>query len=168
MADSEFRKEWEQVMSDFPQFFVTDEQKWRSKREALIRFWKEKKRNPAKRGEDKELGKWLDHQKQDYKNKTKIMAYPEFRKEWEHAMLQFAQFCLSDEEAFAEKCTRFKTFVLEHNRKPKKTKEFKDERTLCKWFYNTNRAYEAKQYNMAKDDFRKMWEQLVADLNVLQ
>ena len=161
------REKWQVFMHAHP-CIATPKMRWRSNKAALVNFWKEKKRNPARKGEDKELGLWLKNQKRDYKKHQYIMTDPEFRKEWEQAMLQFTQFCLSDEEAFAEKCTQFKSFVLEHNRRPKETKGFKDEKTLHSWFGNTNKAYKAKTRQMAKDDFRKMFEQLIADLNVLQ
>ena len=108
------REKW-QVFVDAHPCLATPKERWRANKAALIRFWKEKKRNPDRKGK---LGRWLQHQKQDYKTKTKSMADPEIRTEWEKVVSDFPQFFLTDEQKWRSKKEALVNFWKEKKRNP--------------------------------------------------
>ena len=68
-------------------------------------------------------------------------------------------------QSFTDRCKEYISFIEENNRKPNQKASEQSERSLGKWFDTAGARYRAKKFNMAKDEFRSMYEALIADIS---
>jgi len=94
MKEVEIRKSWEDFIAKYSEHFKDRVEIWYEKLNKLEQYILENNMTPNKRDKDKEikhLGKWLDHQKQNYKKEQYIMKELEIRKQWEDFITKYSE-----------------------------------------------------------------------------
>jgi hypothetical protein len=88
------RAAWETTMKTYADYLIhDDEEKWYNTLKKVCAYMDKEKKQPSTRDKNPEiktLGKWVSHQKENYKNNKKIMASnPAVRAAWESALEKY-------------------------------------------------------------------------------
>ena len=92
MKDEEIRKQLESFIEKYSDLFKNNEEKWKENLKELEEHILKNNKLPTKTSKDKnikQLSKWLDNQKTNYKNNKHIMKDEEIKKEWEDFMEKY-------------------------------------------------------------------------------
>jgi len=84
MQHEKIRKEFETLMTEFPMFFKSYEEKWRDNLQEFTKFMEKEHRRPGRaKEEENRLAIWLRNSLRNYQNKTQIMKNDAIRREFE-------------------------------------------------------------------------------------
>ena len=131
-----------------------------------------KPRGQGKKAEEseKQLGKWICTQTQNYKNNKQIMkTNKEVREKWEEFISddKYSKHFVSDEEKWYDSLEKVKTFIDTHDdTKPrgqgKKVEE--SEKQLGYWISHQKQNYKNNKYIMRTNkEVRQKWEAFISD-----
>jgi ubiquinone/menaquinone biosynthesis C-methylase UbiE len=86
MQNDHIRHKWEDFIEKHKTHFMTNEEEWDIKLQEATIYIKDHNKRPSTRDKNKQnaiLGKWVDHQKTNYKKIVNIMKNADVRKKWE-------------------------------------------------------------------------------------
>jgi superfamily II DNA or RNA helicase len=93
MRDEERYNIWTQFLEEYKEYFISNDEIWLQKFDELKIFMNENKRKPFKINiEEKQLTKWLEHQKTNYKNKTDGMKDEERYNLWTQFLEEYKKY----------------------------------------------------------------------------
>ena len=93
MKDENIRKEWEEFVSKYSILFMSNEEQWYDALEKIKLYIETNNKLPSSKDKNKDikqLGKWVSHQKNNYKNQEYIMKDENIRKEWEEFVSKYS------------------------------------------------------------------------------
>ena len=170
MKNEENRKEWEKFMNDYKELIKTDIEKWNENKNKVIDYIKEKNILPSdhnKEIEIKKLGKWISHQKTNYKNNKEIMKNEEIKKEWEKFMNDYEELFKTNEELWNENKNKVIDYIKENNIFPSSHSEYIEIKKLGMWIDNQKKNYKNNKHIMKNEEIRKEWEKVMNDYKEL-
>ncbi len=155
---------------------INGDEIWDDNLESLKKFIDEESRLPSYHSsreiKEKRLGKWLSHQKQNYKNKTPGMKDEIRYTRWIDFTTAYKDYFKTDEEKWSENFEKLIRFIIENKRRP--NGNIKNEKILSNWFSKNSISYK-KRIGIMKDIFyQQKWkeellnkfdEYLIFDLN---
>ncbi len=170
VKNPEIFKIWEEFIKDsqYSQYFISDEEKWFEKFNEVKQFIHINKSIPntkSKNNKEKKLHKWLDHQKQNYKNKKYIMKNPKICKVWEEFIKdpQYSEYFQSKEEIWFNNFNKLKQFIDINKSTPNSNSKNKEEKYLGTWLGHQKKNYKIKKESMNNPKQRKIWEDFIKD-----
>lgn len=148
MEQKELRDLFGKLQCNFPNEFLSDDEKWMDKCQKIRQMWSEKK---SEKEIKKEIGQWLHDQKINYKNKTKAMSKPELREEFEKLMKDFPEHFLTDEEKWQVNFAEVQEWMRQNtNRPPRHT-------GLGKWLQKQLEYYKETKHKFLKEHYHKQF-----------
>jgi hypothetical protein len=121
----------------------------------------------CKNKEDKELGKWLDHQINKYNTKKEIVYNNEnIKKIWEEFISndKYKLYFMTPEEKWIEKLNVCKQFIKTNKKQPDLKSIIAEEKTLARWIKTQVRTYKNKCEILGKSEtLQKMWDTFISD-----
>ena len=96
-TNEDIRHEWETILETYSEYLINDnEEDWRNTLKQVCEYMDTKKKSPREKDENpdiKKLGKWVSHQKTNYKNKKRIVwTNEDIRHEWETILEKYAEY----------------------------------------------------------------------------
>lgn len=82
-------------MEEYQEYFLTNQEIWKNKSEEVKKYIDENKKRPSSKDKNQEikiLGKWLSHQRQNYKNNEKSMKNEEIKNLWEEFLKEYQEY----------------------------------------------------------------------------
>jgi hypothetical protein len=95
MKKVEIRKRWEDFIAKYSEHFKDKNEIWYEKLTKLENYILENNKTPSSRDKDKEikqLGSWLQNQKNKYNKEKYIMKEVEIRKRWEDFINKYSKY----------------------------------------------------------------------------
>jgi hypothetical protein len=95
MKNETIKKEWIDFTTKYKQYFLTNEEEWINSLKLVENYIIKNNKRPSrcdKNIEIKQLGKWISHQQQNYKNNENIMKDENIRKYWEEFTTKYKQY----------------------------------------------------------------------------
>jgi superfamily II DNA or RNA helicase len=173
MKDNNIRMLWNEFMEDdkYKMYFIKPDVIWMSNLENVKKYIHEKNDKPTyykcKNEEDKELGKWLDRQINNYNTKKEIVYNNEIiKKIWEEFINNenYKKYFMTPEEKWIEKLNNCEQFIKTHKKQPDLKSKIKEEQTLARWIKTQVKNYREKCEILGKSEtLQKMWETFIAD-----
>jgi len=166
MKNYEIRTLWEEFtsMKDMKVLFLNNEELWNYNKTKVEEYIQEHNKLPHRTDNDKEissLGTWIYAQKQNYKNKTKIMVNENvnenIRKLWEDFVKQYEKYFMSNEEIWMTRFDELNEYINIHNKLP--PSRDKDFDTLVQWTRHQKRNYDNRNQIMNNETIRKIWKE---------
>ena len=170
MKNEEIKKEWERFINEYNKLFKTNEELWYENKNKVIDYIKEYNKLPShenKEIEIKKLGKWISHQKTNYKNNKVIMKNEEIRKEWEKFMNDYEELFKTNEELWNEHKNKVIDYIKEYNILPSSYSKNKNIKKLGSWISNQKTNYKNNKDIMKNEEIRKEWEKFMNDYEEL-
>jgi hypothetical protein len=164
---------WEEFINDikYKKYFIPYDLVWVSNLENVKKFIDENNYRPTyykgKNKEDKKLGKWLDHQIDNYNTKKDIVYNNEnVKKLWEECISneKYKTYFMTQEEKWLEKLENYKQFIKDNNKRPNIKSENKEERTMENWIKNQVINYKDKCEILGiTESLQKMWISFITE-----
>jgi hypothetical protein len=169
-------KLWDEFTNDpkYKDHFVKPEDYWKSKLDMVEKYIETNADRPTyyrcKTKEDKELGKWVDHQISQYNTKTDIVYNnTEIKKLWEQFLKKYNIHFMTQEEKWVYKLEECKDFVKANNKRPNQKSKNKEERTFAYWILNQVGNYRNKCEILGeKESLQQLWVPFITDVNKLR
>ncbi len=159
--------EWSAFINDYKDYFVQSIEKWIIKYNELIEYINTYNKLPRQSGSEneyeKKLGKWLGHQKSNYKNKLDIMQIEECYTKWTDFTNLYKQYFVSNNEIWNNKLLKLKTFINNNKRKPLHTSNNIDEINLVTWMSQQIKCFKNKSHGMIDDTRFNKWTQFMEE-----
>lgn len=130
------------LMNNYPRLFMTDDQKWNDRYEALVMFLHTNERRPSTYSRDlaeMTLARWVTIQQQHYRTNTHPMRSQARRAAWENVMERYPQFFRTDDQIWADNLNRVRVFIDRNDRIPSRASTDVDESRLGAWLHMQRR-----------------------------
>jgi hypothetical protein len=170
MSDSEIRKKFEEFISDYKEYFMSNEEIWGVTLNTIIEYIRLNKKRPSRDDIDKEiqsLGRWIHNQQFNYRKNKEIMAQPEIRKMWEKFVNDHKNYFILDDKiwvkTWSEMLDKAKLYIDTNQKKPPQHDKNKDIRSLAIWIYNQQAKYKKEEKLMKQKEIRKKWEDFIEE-----
>lgn len=161
MKEDHCRTEWEKLTTKYPELFKNKSEVWDDMMTKVKTFVTEKGRLPSSQSklkDEKVMGKWVDHQKQNYKIKKHGMEDECRCKKWENFMQDNPCLFRSPDQMWYDVKENLARFI-EHNLKlPSQHSKNKDETFLGQWINRQKMNHQAKKGGMRDPARRRAWE----------
>jgi hypothetical protein len=168
MKNEEIRTLWEDFlnMKGIKLLFLNNEEMWNYNKTKVEEYIQEHNKLPAQTDKIQDiavLGNWIQSQKQNYKNKTKIMINENIRKLWEDFVKQYKIYFMSNEEIWMQQLEKVKKYIDENDKRPSSTDKNKDIKRLGKWINTQNNNYIKKYQIMKNQEIYDKWKEFIND-----
>jgi hypothetical protein len=164
MKNEDIKKQWEEFIKEYKQYFISNEEKWIQTLDKVKEYINTHNKLPSSTDKNKEikvLGIWICHQKANYPDKE-IMKNEDIRKLWEEFIKEYEEYFLSNEEIWKHKLDKVKEYINTFNKLPSSTDKNKEIKVLGSWIGTQKAKYPDKQI-MKNEDIRKQWEEFIKE-----
>jgi len=156
---------WKEYVEQNKEIFITNDEIWLESLEKVKKYINLNKCRPPIR---EKLGKWISHQIDDTKNKTRaVYNNKEFKKLWEEFYKEYEKYFISNEDIWYENYNKLINFINENNKRPKKITIDEEESFLNKWIDTQNNInYKNKDKNRimnSNKEICKTWEKFLVE-----
>ena len=134
------------------------EYNWNYKLKLVEKYIIENNKTPSQHDKNKEikqLGKWLDTQKQNYKKNEKIMKDETIRNQWETFINKYKEYFLDNNEIWLNNLKLVEKYIIENNKTPSYAHKNKEIKQLGCWLLNQKQNYKNNDYIMKYENIRK-------------
>jgi len=140
--------------------------KWLDNLEKLKSFIDLNKKTPtysSKNKEEKPIGKWFDHQKQNYKNNKNFMKYENKKKLWEDFLEEYKEYYISNQEKWYNNFENLKSFIDLHKKRPSSKSKKEEEEVLGIWLTTQKRNYKNNEKSMKDEDKKTLFKDFLEE-----
>ena len=153
MKDENIKNKWEEFInnSKYKKYFISNEEHWYKMLDKVKQYIDEKNEKPHRNSKDKDIkimGKWIDHQKTNYKKKSYIMKDEKIRLKWK----EFINDYLNKPSKKSVNIKPKKESKNKTGRKRSKNSEYQD---ICKKMSSQNSKTTNKMFQDNKDLWHK-------------
>lgn len=133
MQEPSIRTKWKELIHQYPQLFLSKEQKWMYHLDKLNEYIIKNDTLPPYKSNDpiiKQLRYWIDTNKKNYKKQTNIMKEPSIRNQWESIMNQYPKLFTKPIVKKSVKITQPNTTKIDNNNVKNQTAQRKSQYQL--------------------------------------
>jgi len=166
MKNKEIRKKWEKFIEDYEKYFISNEEFWEKILNDVKKYIDKHNKRPSchdKNQEIKKLGKWISHQQENYKNKSKIMKNKEIINKWKKFIEEYAKYFMTNEELWEKILKEVKKYIDKNNKRPSKHDKNQEIKKLGCWINTQQKNYKKKSQIMSNKEIRKKWDIFVEE-----
>lgn len=166
---------WNKFITDpkYKKYFLSPEDYWIDKLDMVKKYIDDNKDRPTyfkcKNKEDKEIGKWLDHQISNYNTKTEtVYNNHSIKMLWEQFIEEYKEYFLTPEEKWLKKLDDCKQFIKKNKKRPNKKSQNETERTMASWISNQQKNYREKCEILGKtNSLQSLWLDFIENVSKL-
>jgi superfamily II DNA or RNA helicase len=108
--------------------------------------------NSSKNNEIKILGKWLSHQKENYKNKKQIMSDENIYNQFTKFLKKYEEYFTSNEDNWKNKLDELEEYIIKEHQLPSTRSKNNEIKILGSWLFNQKNNYKDKKYIMGDEN----------------
>jgi len=167
MKNVNIRTSWEEFISEYNDYLLSNEEKWYGNREKVKKFIDKNKKLPSKI-ECSEIGipvQWISHNKKHYIKNSGLMKIKKIKTSWEEIITEYNDYFLSNEELWYEKLENVKEYIKKNNKRPSEDDKDKEIKQLGNWVSSQIHNYKQSKCIMENVDIRKSWEEFITEYN---
>jgi len=164
MKNKEIRRQWEEFMRDYGEYIRTTEEKWNDTLKQVKSYIDEYGKVPLQSDKNKvikTLGKWLQHQRENFPKKTYIMQNNEIRTTWEEFIKEYSKYFKTNEEKWNDILKRVKKYIDENGKCPSQCDKNMNIKMLGCWIVAQRINYSKKVHIMRNEEIRSIWEEFI-------
>jgi superfamily II DNA or RNA helicase len=168
MKTENIRKQWEEFIEKYSQYFKTNEDKWKDNLKMLYDYVEQYNKLPSGENKNKEiksLGKWVGEQKLNYKGRENRQGLINKNKEigllWQQFMNKCEYLFKTNEELWKDTLELAEKYIIENKKTPSLSDKNNETKKLAKWLYHQNENYKTNTDIIQKDELKALWEQFI-------
>jgi len=169
MKNEEFYNKWTQFISNYKEYFQSNEEIWCNSLEQVINYIDTNKKRPSTTDKNKEiklLGNWCSSQQDNYKKCLQIMKNQEIYDKWTEFINddKYKEYFLSNKEKWLQILEKVKNFININNKKPTINDKDNNIKFLGRWLINQKTSYKyRKDTVMTNQDIYDEWTKFIND-----
>ena len=170
MKSEEIYKQWNEFIESekYKKYFMSLENTWFNTFNLLEEFINTNKKRPTsfdKNLKIKKLGKWLQHQLNNYNKKCGCFQNIQIYKQWNEFIndSKYTEYFLSNEEIWYNTFNELKDYININNKKPYDSNIDIKEKKLCKWLSHQQNRYNKKDRIMKIQKIYDTWTNFIND-----
>lgn len=145
---------------------LTNDQEWLYNLDKVKRYINENNKKPSEDSKDKDIkkmGKWLSHQRQNYKNQSQIMSLPSIRNNWENFVNsnEYKKYFISNAEEWENNLNLVKNYIDVNKKKPSTTNDNTSIKKLSHWIGMQRCNYKKQNEIMKNEEIRAKWKNFI-------
>jgi hypothetical protein len=132
---------WTQILEEYKEYFVSDDELWLQKIEALKSFINDNKKKPSEDSKIlsvKTIGRWLSNQNTNYKNNKMDANRTSL---WTQFLEEYKEYFLTDDELWLQKLEALKSFINDKKTRPSQHTTDINENSIASWFGTQQQTY---------------------------
>jgi superfamily II DNA or RNA helicase len=157
---------WKQFITEYSEYFKSNEEVWNETLEKLKDFVNTNKMLPntnSKKNCERRLGNWIQTQQKKYINKTFCMTQSETHMKWSQFLEDYKDYFKTDEEKWNERLQELKLFIDKNKKKPTQSSKNTYEKKLGNWIESQNTTYKNKSKGMKLSERCNIWSQFLEE-----
>ena len=156
---------WSHFLEKYKEYILTEDEIWLKTFEELKTFININKRTPSSKSsiQEKQLGKWLSHQQQNYKKKTQGLKNETRYNLWTQFLENYKEYFVSDKEVWFQNFEELKMFININKRKPLVSIKNSEETQLGRWVCSQQKNYKTKTDGMKNESRYNLWTQFLEE-----
>ena len=155
MNDNIIYNKFKNFLEKYKEYFLSKDEIWNTKLEQVINYINDNNKLPSAADKDKEiknLGKWIQHQKENFNKHLHIMKYDDIiYNKFKKFLEVYNEYFLSREEIWNNTFEQIIKFVNEYKKLPSNGSKNKEIKILGSWISNQKKNYKMRNTIM-KDD----------------
>lgn len=116
--------------------------------------------------EEKKLGKWLSHQKQQHKNKNGFTVNPEKLEAWETFIQNNIIYFKPNYEIWLNKLEDLRNFIHTNQKLPAYSSKNNIEKYLGQWLSTQKQNYKNNTENMKDEMYNNVWKSFITEYDI--
>jgi superfamily II DNA or RNA helicase len=168
MKNLEIYNIWTQFMSDYNSYFIDNDTLWFTSLNKVITYIEKNKQKPNKRSDDEEikyLGDWVNHQFQNYKNKSRCMNNEIIYNKWTEFIESYGKYYLDNNTIWYNTLFELKEFLDKNNKIPQFRSLDENTKKLGNWLNHNIQNYKNRYGIMDNDEIRDEWNKFIKEYN---
>ena len=157
---------WKQFITDYYEYFKSNEEVWNETLEKLKDFVNTNKTLPNTNSKnicERRLGNWIQTQQTQYINKTFCMTQSEMHMKWSQFLEDYKDYFKTDEEKWNARLQELKLFIDKNKKKPTQSSKNTYEKKLGNWIETQNTTYKNKSKGMKFSERCNIWAQFLEE-----
>ena len=155
---------WKQILEEYKDYFVSDNDLWFQMFERTKTFMNSNKKRPSSTNPDeKQLGDWLSGQQSNYKNKRDGMKDETRYTLWTQFLENYKEYFVSIDKLWLNNCNSCKLFIQINKKIPYQTAKNVDEKYLGRWISTQQKDYKNKVHGMKDETRYNLWTQFLEE-----
>jgi len=169
MKNEKIYNEWTSFINDsnYKIYFISNEDNWIETLNQIKLYIDTNKKRPSsvnnKNVEIKQLGKWISHQLQNYKNKEYIMTNEEIYNQWTEFINDpiYKIYFISNEDNWIETLNQVKLYIDTNKKRPSQKDKNVKIKQLGSWIGNQLQNYKNKENIMKNEEIYNEWTSFI-------
>ena len=160
MKNEEIKSIWEEFIITYEVLFKTNEEIWYDKLDNIKEYIKKYNKLPCYNDSNaniKSLGKWLSHQKDNYKKNIKNMKNEEIKRIWEVFTNKYKVLFVNNKEKWYDTLQVITEYIKNNNLKH----SLKNNKSLENWLSTQKHNYKKNEGIMKDTEIRNKWEEFI-------
>ena len=162
MKNENIRKYWKEFIEKYKQYFLSNNDEWLINFNNLKKYIDENNKRPSSYDKNKEikiLGKWVQTQKSNQKNKEYIIKNLERCHKWNEFITSemYKKYFLSNEEVWLINFNNLKKYIDENKKRPSRNDKNKEIKLLSEWEHNQITNYKNKDRVIKNPEMCNKW-----------
>ena len=137
---------------------------WSDKLNKVIKYIDDNKQKPSRYSDDieiKNMGRWIQHQSENYKQRLQIMKSDDAYNKWTNFINEYSEYIKSNEDIWYEMFNKTKEYIDVNKCKPSIRSTDEQIRKLFNWLSKQQRFYRNKSNNMKNNEIYSKWKEFI-------
>ena len=155
---------WTRFLEEYGDYFISDEEKWNIDFQQLKNYIDKNEKRPSSKSKDKNiylLGRWLQHQNQNYKNKKNSMKTQERCDTWAQFLEKYKKYFIDNKEKwnidFQQLFQQLKDYIDKNKKRPSQHSMDNNEKILGRWLSAQIQNHKNKNKSMKSQERCGTW-----------
>ena len=149
---------WQKFMTDYPQNFLNNEEKWLNKLNKVKKYVEDHNNAPSRYSKDpveKELGLWFAMQKENCRRNIKMFMHENIITIWKNFIEEHKKHFMTNIEVWYDRFDELNNYIMENGKLPVHKRN--EKQSLGLWIQTQNKNYKQKTQIMANSEFYDIW-----------
>ena len=170
MTNNEIYDLWTGFMNDnkYKKYFISNEEVLTDTLAQVKKYIDKHEKRPSSNDKDhmtRQLGKWIEHQATNYKNKKGIMKNDDIYNLWTNFINdnKYKKYFMSNEKVWKDTIAKVKKYIDENHKRPSSEDKYNSIKQLGQWTCLQSRKYRNRMQIMKNDEIYNLWSEFIND-----
>lgn len=164
MKNDKIKRLFAQFLKEYAQYFRSVEKIWEEKLVKIGTYMDKHKKLPSRTDKDNDvriLGRWVQHQLENYNKKMHLMKITEMRSKWEVFEKKYEKYFLSNEQIWYNTLNDVIKYISENEKKPSGTDKNKEIKQIGQWLNTQQSRYKTDDRIYKNKEIKKKYEEFL-------
>jgi superfamily II DNA or RNA helicase len=166
MKNKDIYKKWEEFIKDYEEYFLSNESEWNSKLLLIKNYIDTYNKLPSSESKDtviKKYGMWILNQKNNFKNKEKIMKNENIYNKWKNFIEEYSEYFLSNVEIWYNTFDKVKLYIDKNKKRPVDDDKDINIKKLSKWISHQLDNFKDIKSIMKNENIYNKWKNFIEE-----